>query len=292
MAYKITDFTRSLAPHTGYPYGDTQDDPSGTLVNRLAMNDLFLFFQRLCATNGITPSSNADNDTNGYQFVQALNALVNNGQNAFANNYQNDNNPLDAICITGVTSSSSGPTTTISNGFIFYNGQFVKVNSFSYTTIPGGYDLYCSISTVDSLPIGTISFLATGTTDTTSHFLLSHLVSSKPFGLPLGDYVNGFLATLIVKRTGTTVNIQGTLDNSAPGSIVIDTNICTLPFGYRPATTIFVPIIASLSFSVPYLFTIMKIATSGLVTILGSKSSFDSGGGTGAIININFEVDI
>ena len=97
---------------------------------------------------------------------------------------------------------------------------------------------------------------------------------------------------MIVKRTGTTVNIQGTLDNSAPGSIVIDTNICTLPFGYRPATTIFVPIIASLSFSVPYLFTIMKIATSGLVTILGSKSSFDSGGGTGAIININFEVDI
>ena len=75
MAHEITELTRSVAPSGDYPWGDIADSgpgTPGTLVNRLALTDMLQFFQKMMSDAGVTPNGDDDNDSNGYQLVEAL----------------------------------------------------------------------------------------------------------------------------------------------------------------------------------------------------------------------------
>ena len=263
MAYKITDFTRSVAAGGSYPYGDVKDDPSGTLVNRLAMNDVWQFFQRIMADTAITPSSTPDNLTNGYQLVQALNTLYCrrfNGQAAAAGSPTGTYIP---VIMSGLVNSGTYPAYNVSPGFFFYNGQYVFCPGGS-GVIPPVTTLLLNISTSDAQPIANI---------TTGHPpipgpLCCALSVAVPWSTGVGiDNINAEIVTIDSKIAaleaevavsgwttvppatgwGTTgyaasyningagyVEIRGVITNVSVATP--STTIFTLPVGFRPAT--------------------------------------------------------
>lgn len=77
MARKITDFDGSVIAVGGaYPFGDIKDNPSGTVVNRKSNADMQQFFQKIMFEANITPNSLAENSTNGWQLVNALQTIA------------------------------------------------------------------------------------------------------------------------------------------------------------------------------------------------------------------------
>lgn len=76
MARAITDITNSKndQPST-YPRGyvvDAQGSEAGSTVGEPMVGDMLQFFAKLMADATITPNSNPDNETNGYQIFQAF----------------------------------------------------------------------------------------------------------------------------------------------------------------------------------------------------------------------------
>lgn len=124
MAFKISNFTNPVAPSADYPWGDVADrsGSAGTRVNRTMLTDMLQFFQKLMDDAGITPNELSDNNTNGYQLVQALDARA---------------TAFDSTGITFATVAS--PWANI--GAPYYNvGYKVDVNEISLcgvTTNPG-----------------------------------------------------------------------------------------------------------------------------------------------------------
>lgn len=75
MAIKLEDKANVTAPAAPYPYGDVKDNTGGndgTPMDRSVMSDYFQFFAKMLAESGITPNDLLENDTNGYQYHQAL----------------------------------------------------------------------------------------------------------------------------------------------------------------------------------------------------------------------------
>jgi len=64
MAHKVEEFVRAIAGGGAYPNGDTQDNPGGTLVNRLAMTDLWQTMQQIMIQGNIAPNGLDDNGSN------------------------------------------------------------------------------------------------------------------------------------------------------------------------------------------------------------------------------------
>lgn len=80
MAIQLKDKTNVTAPAAPYPYGDVKDNTGsndGTPLDRAVMSDYFQFFARMLAQSGITPNDLIENDTNGYQYFEALVKAVN-----------------------------------------------------------------------------------------------------------------------------------------------------------------------------------------------------------------------
>jgi hypothetical protein len=88
MAIPITDKPNTIAPTGPYPYGQIRDNipsvQSGTPVNKLVMEDYIQFFHKLFAASGLTYNDLPDNQTNGWQFYEALQIAVNNNENLVA----------------------------------------------------------------------------------------------------------------------------------------------------------------------------------------------------------------
>ncbi len=63
---------------TNYPGGQIKDDSGigdGTQADVNTVGDIYQFFYKLMALSGITPNDLPDNVTNGYQLIQALQAV-------------------------------------------------------------------------------------------------------------------------------------------------------------------------------------------------------------------------
>lgn len=63
-----------------FPHGAIKDNPgddTGTPVNRLTTNDIHQFFAKMLANAGISANNLAEDETNGYQYIQALMAITN-----------------------------------------------------------------------------------------------------------------------------------------------------------------------------------------------------------------------
>ena len=139
MAYGIIDFDGTVTPpDSTYPYGQIKDIPGGTVVNTKSNGDMQQFFQRIAATGGITLNSLPDNADNGFQLAQALGVLVSKGFDAFAETVNAVYGANVAVLVSGMGVTSAGPTTTIADGYFYYNGKLVHFNSFIYGAIPGG----------------------------------------------------------------------------------------------------------------------------------------------------------
>lgn len=68
------DQALSLKATTGYLKGKVED--TETIVNEQLNNDIVQFFVKLMNLASLSPNGNYDNETNGYQFIDALVAKI------------------------------------------------------------------------------------------------------------------------------------------------------------------------------------------------------------------------
>ncbi len=122
MAYEIADLDGSVeAPSSDYPWGSIKNKPAGTRVNRKMLTDMVQFFQQAMSVCAITPNGLPDNVTNGYQYMRAIQLMM----NAFAspiirNMFGSDYNSSKVYILTG----AANPT---QNGIAFYNGEIYAI---------------------------------------------------------------------------------------------------------------------------------------------------------------------
>lgn len=78
MAYDILNLTGTVDPVTGTnPYGYPKDAPSGTVVDKVMVGDMLVFFQRMMVLAGFTPNNLPDNNTNTFQLWNAFYKWIN-----------------------------------------------------------------------------------------------------------------------------------------------------------------------------------------------------------------------
>lgn len=80
MARKLEDKPNVIAPDGTYPYGRIKDNTGandGTPVNELVYGDFHQFFAKMAAAAGITLNGLPENLTNGFQYFDALQAVIN-----------------------------------------------------------------------------------------------------------------------------------------------------------------------------------------------------------------------
>jgi hypothetical protein len=172
MARKIVDYTGTvIAPGGAYPYGNIKDDPGGTRINSKSNSDIQQFFQRISNDAGLTLNSLPDNATNGFQFVQAQNILINQEPSGMAQAFGAAG--LQAVRMSGMVMSGT-TTLTITRGWCFYNGQYVYCPGNSVSA-PGGTFAIMAISPQDGLPTAVLVSLPSPITDA-SHFPYSIMV--------------------------------------------------------------------------------------------------------------------
>ncbi len=80
MAIPLKDKENVLPPSPGYPFGDILDDTGandGTPVNRSVYADFHQFFAKLAFESGIVLNGVPDNESNGFQYFEALSEFKN-----------------------------------------------------------------------------------------------------------------------------------------------------------------------------------------------------------------------
>lgn len=78
---KLENKSNVTAPSTAYPYGNIKDDGGigdGTPVDRAVYADFHQFFAKLFNESGLVSNGLPDNETNGFQYYQALQRLETN----------------------------------------------------------------------------------------------------------------------------------------------------------------------------------------------------------------------
>lgn len=79
MAFDTTGLDGTVvAPGGIVPFGALKNAPSGTRVNTKMLGDIWQMMQQLAAGAGITLNNLPDNNTNGYQFMEALSKVIGN----------------------------------------------------------------------------------------------------------------------------------------------------------------------------------------------------------------------
>lgn len=68
----ISSLTRAGASDADYPNGKLVDNPNGTLVDEAMLGDLLYNINKAANLAGITMNETPDNESNGYQILQAL----------------------------------------------------------------------------------------------------------------------------------------------------------------------------------------------------------------------------
>ena len=275
MAYKIINFDGTITPiSTTYPYGQIKDDPSGTRANVKSNGDIQQFFQRMAANAGIVLNGTPDNADDGFQFVQALNALICNPNNALANVVGASG--LTPVLVSGMVFTAGLPN-TVSAGYFYYNGQYVYFQGYQYSNTPVGQSLYIKISSQDGQPVATGEFLNNGTADSSGAFLYSHLVPYSSALLdttwttltPGSGWSAGSVATQCRKNQVGTVWLRGNVVLSTSGLTLTS----TLPVGYRPTAPLILPCY-TLTSGAPVIKS-LGISTAGVIT--ASTGTFGSG---------------
>jgi hypothetical protein len=134
MAIKLEDKTNVVAPNATYPYGKIRDNSgssNGTPVNEQVYGDFHQFFAKMLAESGITANGLPDNQTNGFQYFEALLKLF----------YRQEARSLITTS-TGFTIASSSFLSSVQiSGKAKRDGNNVSIsiNVFGIKTATGGY---------------------------------------------------------------------------------------------------------------------------------------------------------
>jgi len=78
MSIGIENYPNTTPPSVDYEFNSIKDNPgdnSGTKVSKLTNDDIQQTFRKLLQLANITPNALPDNVTNGYQYIQALQAI-------------------------------------------------------------------------------------------------------------------------------------------------------------------------------------------------------------------------
>lgn len=135
MAIGIANYPNITAASADYPNGNIKDNPSGTPVNVLTNGDLQMFFDKMVRIAGITPNGTPDNESNGYQLVEAI---------------QKASRPYDSYTVALTQSGTSAPTAVIME-----NG-LSGTPTLGYSAV-GGYSLTL---TGEFLAAKTVAFIS------------------------------------------------------------------------------------------------------------------------------------
>jgi len=79
MARSLASKPNVVAPAGAYPYGRVKDNTGandGTPVNELVYGDFHQFFERMIWQSGLAPNDLPENSINGFQYFDALQALI------------------------------------------------------------------------------------------------------------------------------------------------------------------------------------------------------------------------
>lgn len=238
MALKIIDYSNYIAPDADYPYGDIKNNPgdaTGTQINRMTASDIWQFFQRMCAFAGITPSGSPDNVTNGFQFPEALNTLIQERSGVFAEAVgAGGNNPVILSgCVVSV-----GLSTSVTDGWFFYAGKLVKMVASS--TSGGCIGPAVAMITIVSTDGYYSASIACGTNVTDStHFPASVLGAEVFRGFPWEDctgFIGSFASTTAKyskDTTGGRVSLRGNITGTGTNDMF------TLPAGFAPSVDMY-----------------------------------------------------
>ncbi len=85
MARKLENKPNVTAPGGAYSFGRIKDDTGaedGTPVNEEVYGDMHQFFEKIMAEAGLTHNNSPENDTTGYQYLDALKKIIDNGHDA------------------------------------------------------------------------------------------------------------------------------------------------------------------------------------------------------------------
>jgi hypothetical protein len=141
MAIKLEDKPNALVPSPAYQYGDIQDESTpgandGTPINRLVYADLHQFFAALAAKGNITLNGLPDNNTNGFQYLEALWSFMHvNVSKDIIRAVRDGYTINDLIILHGCEITDNIPgSSTITGGAIYYNDNIYIVGGGSVVT--------------------------------------------------------------------------------------------------------------------------------------------------------------
>jgi hypothetical protein len=125
MARGIQNFPNVTAPDSDYLDGNVKDAPNGTPVNKLTMSDIWQFFAKMMREAGVSFNNLPDNETNGYQLYESLNASA---------------RPYKCYCATVTQSGTNDPVADIHENQLSGDPTFARSGAGTYSiTLTGEF---------------------------------------------------------------------------------------------------------------------------------------------------------
>lgn len=142
MSRGLQNFPNIVPPSSDYPSGKIKDRTSsapGTPVNEFTNGDLQQLVAKLMSLAAITPNGLPDNETNQYQYLEALLDLLHtNVSSDLVAGYLRGYTTGQLVIMWGCVITGSVPgTSSITAGAAYYNGKLYKVPAASVITITG-----------------------------------------------------------------------------------------------------------------------------------------------------------
>jgi hypothetical protein len=240
-----------------------------------------MYFDKTLRNAGITANGLFDNETNGYQSINALGYHINGFVAPFIQWYYGiDYSTTKIYVITGAGDRST-------NGVLFYNGNVCYFESNTGPACGGGTVdvLQLQTYTKDGLKVLKCVCGASGSGVTgNSNSDFSNLVRPISYGQAVpptysGTYIPDATLPITVRRERNRVYVEGLSNNASPLTIGTNQTVMTLPVGFRPARTIYRRLVSG-SYTndlspnqATWNVNMLSVTSSGVVTVYATSNA-------------------